>query len=200
MTDFRTWLAEQTRAAHAAIERELALEGDVSLDRYIAYLRAMHAVIAHVEPAFEADARLRAFDLPARRKRHRLERDLRHFGADPIASPRVLPDGLAARVGWAYVLEGATLGGRVLYRRLAPRWSLTPERGGAFLAGHGDRTGEMWRAFVEALNRTAFTAEEKKACVAGAAQAFSAIAERFRASVAGANPGVDRQRRRGLAA
>ena len=47
----------------------------------------------------------------------------------------VRESGLAASgaraIGRAYVLEGATLGGRVLYKPVAARWPLAPDAGGA---------------------------------------------------------------------
>jgi heme oxygenase len=195
-TDFRTALASATRAAHEEIERELALDGEVPLARYIAYLRSMHAVVSGFEQALVEDRDFAHLGFHARRKRPWLERDLRHFGVAGDVSNASPPVDFAARVGWAYVLEGATLGGRVLYKRLAPLWSLTPEHGGSFLFGYGERTAEMWRSFVEALNALDFTAAQKEACAAGAAQAFRAIAEAFRASIAGAHLGIGMQDRR----
>ena len=44
--------------------------------------------------------------------------------------------------GTPYVTEGATLGGRVLRRRIEARLGPVP---GRFLDGHGDRTQPMWR-------------------------------------------------------
>lgn len=184
--DFRTILETQTRPAHERVEALLALDEAATLARYLAYLQAMHAVIASVEDILARDVRLREFDLEPRRKCQRLERDLAFFGMPPAPGHVPLPEDRAARVGWLYVIEGATLGGRVLLRRLVPRWSLAPERGAAFLAGYGERTAQMWRTFVDALNSTAFTAEEKQACVAGAMQAFSVIEQQLRDSIAGA--------------
>lgn len=188
--DFRTILADETREAHDAIERALDLGPDAPFERYLSYLRGMHAVVASAETAFERDLRLADLGLMPSPMRARLERDIAYFRLEPMACRVALPGDLPSRVGWAYVLEGASLGGRVLHARLAPRWSLTPATGGAFLAGHAQRSGEGWRRFVHALNRVPFTAEEKKACVAGARQAFGAIAETFRASVACAGLGL----------
>lgn len=195
LTGIRKRLASSTRAAHAAIERELALlEGNVPLDRYVAYLRSMHAVVSAFEAVAASDAALADAGLwdRQRAKREWLERDLRCFNALAMSPPASAPQGFATRAGWAYVLEGSMLGSRVLYRRLAPRLSLTPSAGGAFLHGYGERGGEMWRSFVDALDAIAFSAEEEKACIAGAMQAFESIGRAFRASVAGADLAFER--------
>lgn len=187
--DFRTILARATREAHERVERLLALGPDASLARYMAYLRTMHSVVARAEAAFDRDTGLRALDLAPSRKRDLLERDLAYFRLEPLAYDEAMPHDLPSLVGWAYVLEGAALGARVLHARLAPRWSLEPDSGGAFLAGQGT-AAETWRRFVHALNRARFGEEERKACIAGARQAFAAIEERFRASVAGVDLGL----------
>jgi heme oxygenase len=178
-TDFRTELAASTRAAHQRVERVFGLEDIAPVERYHAYLQIMHALLHAVEDDLARDARLQAagFDLVSRRKLPWLEMDLRHFGLAPrrpLESP--LPGPASARIGWAYVLEGATLGGRVLYRRLAPRLSLAPDRGAAFLFGYGERTGAMWSAFVERLNALRLDEAQRAQCIEGANAAFDCIA------------------------
>lgn len=57
------------------------------------------------------------------------------------------PGTLAAAFGVAYVVEGSTLGGRVLHRRLSTQLRL-PLR---WTQGYGDMTGAMWREFCQLL-------------------------------------------------
>ncbi len=61
----------------------------------------------------------------------------------PAPAPPSL-GGVAAGLGALYVVEGATLGGRVIARHLARSLALGPADGAAFFAGYGDRTGAMW--------------------------------------------------------
>jgi heme oxygenase len=201
-TDFRTVLAQATRAAHEAVEAQLRLDGDATLERYVAYLRTMHAVSRLIEPQTSVALAALGLDAQARGKCAWLERDLAHFGVAPVAPAAMrIPGTVAARMGWAYVLEGSTLGGRVLYAQLAPRWSLTPERGAAFLCGYGARTGRMWRAFVDALNALEPDDAAMHESVAAAKDAFIAIGETFRRSIAGADLAVEHDGGgRGLAA
>jgi heme oxygenase len=202
-TNLRTVLARATRPAHAALEAEMRLQGEVPLPRYLAYLRAMHAIVHAVEADVAIALEALGLDARARARRAWLERDLAHFGAPPLrmAPLACVPRTHAERLGWAYVLEGSTLGGRVLYERLAPRLALTPQGGGAFLFGHGERTEAMWREFVDALNGARPRARAIEESAGAATQAFVAIGEAFRASVAGADLGIQHDRaRRGLAA
>ena len=50
----------------------------------------------------------------------------------------------------AYVMEGATLGGAYLYKRLAPR---LPGLLLQWLRGYGQATGVRWQEFLEQLAR-----------------------------------------------
>jgi heme oxygenase len=59
-------------------------------------------------------------------------------------------DSEAALYGCAYVVEGSTLGGRLLATAVAPLLG-HGTRGRRFHLGYGERHGAMWRAFTDAL-------------------------------------------------
>ena len=174
-------LATATRPAHDALERSLDLERDLSPANYGLYLRCMHAFLRETEGVLADDPRLESFGLDARRKLAWLERDLDALGLEALEPPERpdVPADMHRRIGWAYVLEGSTLGGRVLYRRIAPHLHLSAERGAAFLNGHGEHTGEIWKRFVAALDALRLTSEQSLECVAGAREAFAAVGDFF---------------------
>ena len=145
-------LRERTRASHDRAEATLPLM-DPALDRarYREILAGFWGFHAALEPRLRAVAELRELGLDARRRKlPLLERDLRALGEDPagLAMAYEVPevDGVAAALGCMYVLEGATLGGRVISRHL-DTLGLRPDTGGAFFAGYGDETGAMWKEF-----------------------------------------------------
>ena len=61
--------------------------------------------------------------------------------------------------GCLYVLEGSTLGSQFISRHVQKILGVTPEGGGRYFHGYGERTGEMWREFGAAL--TAFAVERE---------------------------------------
>ncbi len=65
------------------------------------------------------------------------------------ALPRVDIHSRAEALGFRYVIEGSTLGGRVILRQLEALGIDTTGLG--FLDPHGSRTGEVWRSFVAVL-------------------------------------------------
>ena len=181
----RDFLKQSTRDEHRALESLLALDAPaLPLAAYQEYLRGMHAFHARVEPLLHASPALAALgiDMDPRSKRGWLEADLAWFGLPPLAQAPAVPDladGSRA-LGCAYVLEGATLGGHVLQARLAPRFGLGPGRGATFLAGYGERTGEMWRSFLAALEQAPGRGVDEAACVEAARATFASLGAWFR--------------------
>jgi len=112
-----------------------------------------------------------------------LEQDLAYFGVTPLASRAFVPATFDADEawGWAYVLEGATLGGRTLYPAAAARWRLGPDTGARYLHGYGDATGRMWNAFTRALQAAPLQGARADAVVAAANAAFGSLDALFRA-------------------
>lgn len=144
---------------------------------YAAALRALHGFHLAWEPAIWrapgiADARLD----DGRRKLPLLERDIRALGvrAGGAAPAADVPDAAAA-LGALYVLEGATLGGRIIHRRVAGPLGITPARGGAYYHGYGDETGPRWKAFGEAATRFADATGSGPRVVDGAVACFAAL-------------------------
>ncbi len=176
-----------TRDLHDRAEAAFVLGGPgVTRAEYVAVLARLLAFYAPAERALEAWAP--ALDasglaLAPRRKAPLLRRDLRALdpGFPRHAEPAFrLPDPAHA-LGALYVLEGATLGGQLLRRRLAPALGLTAEHGLAFLTGYGADVGPMWRAFGEALGRfegglaDGARAAATASAVAGARATFAAF-------------------------
>lgn len=180
----RDRLREATRCEHRDLETLLALERPgLPLSSYQEYLRLAHGFYAALEPRLEGARELAAIglDMGQRAKRRWLAADLGFFGLEPAASAGVAaapPEG--GLIGCAYVLEGATLGGQVLQRTLAPRFGIAPGRGATFLDGYGARTGAMWRAFVAALEVAGRNGVDEAACIHGARETFVRMGNWFR--------------------
>ncbi|MDD3837330.1 MAG: biliverdin-producing heme oxygenase [Phenylobacterium sp.] len=112
------------------------------------------------------------YDFEGRRKTPALRRDLQVLGAGapplPAAPPPVF-SGRAEALGFAYVLEGSTLGGRVIRKRLrAAGRSLD---GTSFFDVYGPATGARWTSFCAILEREC--ADRAAEAVAGALAGFA---------------------------
>lgn len=158
-----TLLRAKTGAAHQAIEQALALT-DPSLTQ-IKYLHRIKQFYSFYKPLESRLLDLSSeispwLDIRNRQKTAFLEADLRSMGqsmpsiGEPLALCTALPqlNSPAECFGCLYVLEGATLGGVVISNHIRETLGVTPETGGLFFHGYGERTGEMWREFRAAMS------------------------------------------------
>lgn len=182
-------LRAATRDVHEALERELAIaRPDAGKREYHRWARAMWGWLAPFESALWAASWPASIDGAARDgKRVWLQDDLRALGDDnatiaalpqaPVTPPIATP---SERFGVAYVLEGSTLGGQVLHRRLAP--AIAPCEG-RYLLGNGARTGPLWKGFVEALGREELSPDERDASANAARATFVELGSWLREQV-----------------
>ena len=159
-------LRQHTRDGHDRLEAQLhLLDEALSATRYEALLVRFHAVWQGLEPRL-ASRLDRAFWAP-RRRLPWLDADLAALGLAPpapVAAPELADE--AAALGALYVVEGSTLGGRIILRHL-DRLGLQPA---TYFAGYGDATGAMWKGFVARLE--AAPPDAAPAILAGARLTF----------------------------
>lgn len=148
----RARLRAHTAVAHAALEARLDLERVATeLPRYIELLRRFLGFYHPLE-----DRLARSAVHPLIERAALIERDLRALGAAPRSDGpvcRALPilDTPARAFGCMYVIEGASLGGQVIERRVSAALGLSAQRGAAFFHGLGPGTGRRWTQFLAAL-------------------------------------------------
>lgn len=175
-------LRAETRPWHERIEQVVPLLRP-GLDRpgYARYVEALWGYYGPLEARLEAVEGWASIgiDFALRRKLPLLERDLRALGADErdLGAAPALPDTatLARAAGCLYVLEGSTLGSRVLARHLRATLGLGADDGAAFFHGYGDATGAMWESFVEALDALADSGADAGEVIDAAAETFATL-------------------------
>lgn len=180
MTPLRQRLRAETAAAHAGLERVMALDDPaLTAARYGAALQVLQAIRAGWEPGVEALCPGSTGPQAAW-----LAADLASLGLDPVPPAPPLPLTTAAEAwGVRYVLEGSALGGRMLLRSLAPL-GFTADRGARTFAGRGEATGAAWRGFLVELEQV----EDASGVLRGAALAFSALGRFAAAHLPAADP------------
>jgi len=179
-------LRSATRSAHGHLDQRLNIQSRFgSVSAYRDYLERTFGYYA----AHEGKLGTTSFDggLPdydARRKVPLLTRDLAALGmgATGIRSLPVCPTiptcgDAAAAFGSAYVLEGATLGGRTLLPLVERQLGLSATNGAAFLASYGVALTSMWTVFITALEECCVTAESRAGAAAAALATFESLEE-----------------------
>ncbi|WP_121354685.1 biliverdin-producing heme oxygenase [Flavisolibacter nicotianae] len=97
-------------------------------------------------------------DIADRRKAAAIRNDLNAIGDSEIAwqSCTHLPrlQNTAQAFGALYVLEGSTLGGKMIAKMLLKNAAFsTCENALTFFSGYGEDTGNKWKTFLDVLNR-----------------------------------------------
>lgn len=121
-------------------------------------------------------------DLATRRKAGSILQDLRAIHQENIALaalplcpdvPRISE--VSHAFGALYVMEGSTLGGKVISKIVYETLGYTPESGIAFFNGYGTQTGPKWKAFQEALTRFALTPGQQESIIHSATCTFQKL-------------------------
>jgi heme oxygenase len=182
-------LRQATQTLHVTLEAGLGLlTPPIDRDRILILLERFHGFHAAWEPAA---ALLADEDFLAPRRRAALAAaDLALLGrtqAEIAALPLCAEAARFANGGEAwgslYVMEGSTLGGKLIGRRLAGEdWF--PPGGLRYFDPHGERTGAMWRETRERLADLSGTAHEQ-AVIDGARATFQRLHDWLRPAFRG---------------
>ncbi len=193
-------LKADTASAHERLHHTpyaQALSGArLPLESYVGHLRALAVVHSVLEEALSTsvDPAVKAVWQDNLRKFPLLQQDLRFF------EPRVVADikeaveeslKLADRIrlqsvqqppwllGVLYVLEGSTLGARVLMPQVAKNFSLTGTEGLAYMRSYVQAVHGQWTDFSIRMNDLDLSPEERDSLIAGAQETFEAFASVF---------------------
>lgn len=158
---FRFRLRAETAPVHERLEARLAASGlSGRLEDYGPMLAAFLSFYRPIESALlKLDWKTHDLDIFQRLKTDWLISDLGTLGVsvNAIVDWPHIPQLTSATegLGALYVLEGASLGGRVISGRLQRSFGIGRLNGGRFFASYGDRVGEMWRSFLMVLEKAA---------------------------------------------
>ena len=187
----------ETRGEHNAVERVLDLmDPKLTRDTYRLQLAQFYGFYSPLEAALQhrcalpdnshnnycshgaQPAQLAAL-LPRLNKTTLLRQDLHHLGVStedlPLCHQLPLIQTPAQVLGCLYVMEGATLGGRLITQHIQATLGITPTTGGSFFEGYGNDTGKMWQAMRQLLVSGAGDTTTENAIVANAIATFACL-------------------------
>ena len=177
-------LRTNTAQSHKQLEENeistALLSPEVTIAIYQEYISRMYGIIAGCEnKVFPALTSIFP-DLSQRQKSSLIINDLytTGFQQSEIDQLQVCDfdfSTVGEALGIMYVLEGSTLGGRVLYKHIQKTLDLDESEGVSFFCGYGSETGSMWKRFINNLSHYAITNNCEQEVISGAAQTFTVI-------------------------
>jgi heme oxygenase len=152
-------LKEQTKTNHQLLEKKLVgkMRTMRSTNDYADLLSLFYKYFGGLEKAIvkHLDQSLIP-DYPARRKASALAADLTEMGAmvPPLARISELPaiHNHQQALGALYVIEGSTLGGKIISKMISHQIPSTDGHGLTFFNSYGDDTLAMWERFKVILD------------------------------------------------
>ncbi|MBA4853849.1 biliverdin-producing heme oxygenase [Emticicia sp. BO119] len=177
-------LRTHTSLLHSALEQTPLsaglLDEGVSQKNYVTYLQKMREIVAFYEAEIFPVLDDTLPDLTKREKLSLIDKDLHYLSVDRSGLPGFENStGGNSSIGYAmgcmYVMEGSTLGGKVILKHISKTLGIVPEQGGSYLDGYGDQTGQFWKIFLNILQEYSANNDCDNEIIAGAKDTFTSI-------------------------
>jgi heme oxygenase len=181
-------LRTHTGTLHSELEKTpisvALLDEQVSTNDYITYLQKMRGIVAFYESKVFPALTGTLPDLPRREKLPLINEDLNYLSPDKAESSAFqeseVPDpSIGYALGCMYVMEGSTLGGKVILKHVSKTLGIMPEQGGSYFAGYGEETGHYWKSFLQTLHEYSINHDCDTEIITGAKDTFIAIKHYF---------------------
>ncbi len=182
-------LREYTTDLHTALEdlpiSKSITSPDISTEEYSLYLKLMYDVVKDTEDNIYPLLQEIITDIDNRYKSSYLQQDLNNLKVNatsnitPVSSD--LTDKSAAfALGIMYVVEGSSLGGRVILKNIQSALGYDENNGARYFAGYGQTTGSSWKNFLAMMTEYQEKTGSEAQIIAGANYAFNAIAKHLK--------------------
>lgn len=183
-----TQLRTHTSILHSELEKTpisvALLDERVSTQSYVNYLQKMREIVAFYESkVFPALANILP-DLPQRKKLPLIDEDLSYLPSANVElaafeTSSVKNPSIGYALGCMYVMEGSTLGGKVILKHVSKTLGIVPKQGGSYFAGYGEEIGHYWKTFLQTLQEYSINHDCDRDVITGAKDTFTAIKHYF---------------------
>jgi heme oxygenase (biliverdin-IX-beta and delta-forming) len=180
-------LKRETEKEHLETESKIPFEHvGFSLNDYRSLLIKFYSFYQSFEPQIEEAifSQKIDFDYSERLKTPKLSADLHSLGMNEqeiseIPETLDLPvlDSAEKLFGALYVIEGSTLGGQIISRRLREKFAFDQTNGTEFFSGYGSQTGKMWNDYRSAISDFAETSSKHDEIIDAATETFKKIGQ-----------------------
>ena len=191
--NFLSNLRSQTAFLHEQLEQlPLSLQltsSELNLETYKLYLQLMYAVNCDAEQNIYPLLNKIIYDANERQKSFLIKNDLTLLQAE--TGLESFSFGIeqnnfntAFALGIMYVIEGSTLGGRIILYNVKKILNLDEETGCSYFAGYKSLTSERWKKFISMLVNYQSKTNNDDTIISGAEHAYKVIYKLIKNSVA----------------
>ena len=159
LTALSDYLKLHTKANHLQVEKLLVakMRSIANSDDYVELLQIFYGYFGALEDKINRYiGNLQLPDYAERRKSESLFNDIKSLGNTVPQKPEVLDlpiiENSLQAFGALYVIEGSTLGGKIIAKLIANQLNLQNNNGLSFFTSYGDKTEKMWDGFKEILD------------------------------------------------
>ncbi len=174
-------LRAETGELHKKLDTSLypLIQGMKTPEEYAKLLQTFYAYFKPLEEKvykYIGDAELK--DHNERRNTGYILKDLETINQSTEIEPaKETPEinNTAAAFGALYVMEGSTLGGKIIAKTIASNLGYTDTNALNFFSGYKEHTGPKWLTFIEALNNFAISANDDETIIEAAKSSFQKL-------------------------
>lgn len=172
-------LKTETKTEHQQLEKAVLpyIKNSTNPAGYAQLLSIFYGYFKPLETLVEPYGKTLLPDYPLRRKAEYLALDLQWAGVDvntlPLCQNLPVIESAEDAMGALYVMEGSTLGGKIISQMLMKNMQLTTDENVRFFSGYKEQTGPMWHAFLTHLTHTINSTAQQNRTVHAARQVFT---------------------------
>lgn len=181
LVDLRT----RTTPSHKALEANpysvALMAHETTLENYATYLKKLYGFVKPYENKVFDVLAVHVPNIDDRRKTALIVSDLKALGynEEQIAALPIYdypaPTSVAQAFGAMYVLEGSTLGGSIIYKRLNHLIQVDKEHNGRYFTAYGDTSGLKWKEFVNVFAERTVADNAQSETIDSAVATFTAM-------------------------
>ncbi|SFS84434.1 biliverdin-producing heme oxygenase [Paenibacillus sp. 453mf] len=182
MTTIMEQLRKETAEDHDQIEQnayaKAIMNHTLTRAEYQAYLEKIYGFILPIEQKIAQldGVQELGIDMKHRAKSPLLEQDLAFISSSrqqvPICGE--IPEIASSEqlLGYLYVIEGSTLGGQIITRKLRNHLALEPGMGLSYFNAYGQDTRTQWKELSEIMNKAVEAGADREVIVGTAKETF----------------------------
>lgn len=160
---------------------QVIVSPEITVQKYAEYLLVMECIVRDVEAKVYPVVSNFISDINQRKKLSSIQDDLKVLGFSVLNETTEFDADfeIPFALGIVYVIEGSTLGGRVILKNIEKQLDFNADNGAKYFSGYKENTGSLWKSFLFDMVQYEQEHDCGDAIIEGANFAFGIIHKRF---------------------